>query len=561
MVAKSKILFLSLLPAIPLAASALERVSLLPPETLIRLQVTNVAEMRAELDRMYLSKLRQDEQFQAFSVAFAKKIKTRAEEGKEGLLDPFLYEHLLMLKGEAVFALKEDKKGSGTSHTYFSAAMTAEEYTESLRRGHWVQSEEEALVEIVKSSFQGVEIVQHIAQGGTPEEQIFHWSHLNGTFLLADQREWVEKCIVQLKKEHVAEPGGNTLRLNLPLGPLLFHSALQKKTNDVERVQAEQLYCALGLAGIDHYELKVEINGDEVVLDSTLEISDPSQGIFTLLDTTPRNLGKNEYLPVPFSSFMVGQINLARFWNNLPEILTATPPATAAQFAMAIRTVQQKTGLDIGQDLLAHLGTRFSLSTQRQNDGQSWIVAFDLQDEYSMKQSLETLFSSPLVQPWIHIISISDFRGHVIYGLKSKNPAANPASLCTANGQLLLGNADLVRETIQRQEGGAQSNLSKMELAARRHAPPNAFGLGATDHRETASMLNIKVSDSSFSAGFGVTVNKDPEDARQELGENEISLNYVALFLQNTYHFAEAVPGGIHHRVILEYKEIKGEKP
>jgi len=320
------------------------------------------------------------------------------------------------------------------------------------------------------------------------------------------------------------------------------------------------LFKAFGLAGVSDYRLHVEITGNELILDSTLAVSDLDQGLFSLLDTSPEKSVQNGLLPRPFSSFMVGQINLARFWGKLPEIIGAAHAASTDRFAMTVRAIQQNTGLDIGQDLLAYIGPQFVVSTRSQNEKQSWVIALELSNEQALEQSLDSLFSSPMALSWGNFIATSDFRGHVFRCLKAQDPEANPTALSTANGQLLIGNADLVRETIQQLESSTNPQPSTMERITRKHAPANAFGLGATDHRNTTSVMYIKMSDSSFSAGLGISGGQDSEKEKEELGENEISLNYIASFLQNSYHFAEVVPGGIHHRIVLEYQNPQGEK-
>jgi hypothetical protein len=73
-------------------------------------------------------------------------------------------------------------------------------------------------------------------------------------------------------------------------------------------------------------------------------------------------------------------------------------------------------------------------------------------------------------------------------------------------------------------------------------------------------MLQINVSDSEFNVGLGFQRNDKAIDNKEELGENEISFNYITSFLNDAYHFAEAVPDGIHHRIILKHNSTKGTK-
>ena len=96
-----------------------------------------------------------------------------------------------------------------------------------------------------------------------------------------------------------------------------------------------------------------------------------------------------------------------------------------------------------------------------------------------------------------------------------------------------------------------------MDSASLKHSP-KAFGFGATDHRKAGTIANIRVSDNSITVGIAVKLDIPTETSNDALGENEISLNYLASFLNNAYHFAEETDVGIHHRVVFKHEKPEG---
>ena len=188
--------------------------------------------------------------------------------------------------------------------------------------------------------------------------------------------------------------------------------------------------------------------------------------------------------------------------------------------------------------------------------------AIEESDGRAMAQSLTALFASPLAKAWSQHVSISDFRGHILYEIQGTSPDAMPFSLCATGNDLLFGSsAEVVRETILRLESDTTPEPSPMQKAARSHAPGNSFCYGAMDHRKATGFVYITVSDTNFSAGIGFKsdFSKCGNSGKKEgSGENEISLTHLTSFLQNTYHFAEALPDGIHHRIVFENDENQG---
>ena len=550
---KSIIPLVILLSVLPRPSGAMER-SKLFQQSRTYLRITNVSNFWNRLDEMYVAELRKDEQFRDFSIAFAEKLKTKSAEGTIPLGLRLLCEQLPFIKGEAVAATTTNKDEDILYQ--MAAAMTEEKYRESLRRGDWQQTASSAPIETLKSDFQGLEIIQSIENGGTPEEESYWRTHINGTLLISGNREWVEKNIVKLQNETIDEPTGNKLHCHLPLGPWIRDS-LKKKKSAEERAENRAMYQALGFLSIKHYLLDLEIKEHEVVIDGQLIFFKQGEGLFSLLDTTPGIEANPRMLPPESSSFLAGRIDLAGFWKELPRILSTAPQKFSGPLGKMIDEFQKQTEIDIGNDLLAHTDNQFTyLTVPVAETNQSILISLELKDGQAMEQSLDRLFSSPLLKPGI--VEIEAFRGRTIYSTKSKEPDARPFALCPTASQLLFGNDHLVRECIQRLDNNEEPEHSALPANAGRHAPDNACGVGAMNHRKAESLLYVNISDSRFSAGLGFQTGSKKENEKKALGENEISFNYVTSFLQNSYNFAEAVSGGIHHRIIFEHEEPEG---
>ncbi|RKX46873.1 MAG: hypothetical protein DRP64_02635 [Verrucomicrobia bacterium] len=544
---------LVLLCATPAASLALERTDLLPSgET--HLHITQAAQLWKEFDVAYGRRLRADERIQDFSAALGEKFKKKTADGDFTLEAHHLFEVLKLLKGEIALVYKgADKSMFTVEKMYLAAAATGEEFQYILKRTAWQKDQMEEQTLRKREMFRGVEITRDIMRCETPTEKSYWLAWTHDTLLYGSGRDWVEKSIVRLQQENIKEPTESKLRCRFPLAQWI-RSGLEKEEYD-ERVQTETLWNALGLLGVEQYLLEVEIKNAEIVIDGTLTTSDLGTGLFSLLDTTSGDFQNNWIIPENASSFSFGKIDLLRFWNNLPGILKASPPDTGRPIFGTIMSFQQASGMDIGQDLLAYTDKQFTFATVPVSTNQSLLVSLELNNGQAMEQSLATLFASPVAQSWPKYIDTSDFRDRTIHTQKSPESDARPLVLCVSGDYLLLGNDHLVRETILRQENGINPESSIMQKAARHHAPENAFGYGAMDHQTSSSLMYIKVSDTNFSTGIGFNGNLDRSTKKEELGENEISLNHLTSFLNTTYHFAEAIPGGIHHRIILEYEE------
>ena len=554
MSAKLKIPSLSLLLALPLATLALERTELLPPaDGYVR--ITQAKQLWKEFDSAYGKRLRADEKVQDFIEAFGEKLKKKNVDGKYAH-EIRLFEIMKLLKGEIALVYDREKDSDGKA-TYLAATTSNEEFVQIVERTAWHQEQATAEAVRKRETFQKTEVIHDIIHGGTTNEMNYWMACSHNTLLIGTEHEWVRKSIIRLQKEEVKEPTESKLSFRFPLAQAIRRSLEMEK--DDERVQAEALWNALGLLGVEQYLLEVEIKDGEMVVDGTLTVSNLDKGLFSLLDLAPEDFSGTRIIPDNASSFSYGKIDFPRFWQALPDILNTAPPDIGSWFYEMVAFLQQQGGVDIEHDILAHTGKKFTLSTVQDGTNQPLLVSLELKDGRAMEQSLSSFFASPFAKTWSQYVLISNFRDHTIYEKQEPTSDANPFALCVAGNNLIFGSsADVVRETILRLKSKTMTEPSSMQKTARRDASENSFGYGAMDHQQAAGLIYIRISDTHFSAGIGFQsdlVKPDKSGKKEELGENEISLNHLTSFLNTTYHFAEAVPGGIHHRIVFEYEE------
>jgi len=552
-----KTLSLSLLLSIPLASTALERVSLLPPDAQTYVRVSNTTNFWSKLKQSSVGKLWADQQFQDFlGNPDAETWQDLFLEGESDAESEMLAEQLKMLKGEVIIAFDMEMEDP-----YIIAAMTGDDFLRSLEMDAKLIEITEEPFEIVKSTFQDVEVIQHIENGGTPKEESSWQAHVGTTFVLGHTREWVEKCIVQLKKEAALEPEGNPdCTLNLQLSDMIRKFIEEEKEGSAgtpDSMNTELLFDALGLMGTDRYSLKIELKDTEMVADSNLHASDLDKGIFTLLDLQPSELPTVGFIPENIASIEVGRFNLLRFWQEIPNVLATAMPAIKPQFDMIVAMLQQQAGINFEQDLLANIGTEYFSFTVAEGDKQISTIAVELKDGMAFKTGLETALAAPALQPQVAAgLEIEEFLGHTIYTIKGTDPG-NSIAFGVASDYLLYGQPDGIRQVIRNESSDTATTdsfeRSPLVKGLRQHVPPGAFGFGAIDWKKHMAVIVRELSKPEYIAIMQQNWAKSGSPLPPPDFDKLPPANHIASFFNVLYQYAEATDDGIHQRIILKY--------
>ena len=338
---------LSLLLALPLSTLALQRTDLLPQQGRSYVRISDTTSFWAALKKSAPGKLWADPQFQDFiQTPDTETLNALFFAGESQEENDVFMEQMKMLSGEIVFAYDLKKED-----IYIIADMSRADFQRSLELDQQLRNVIENPFDIIKSTFQGIEIIEHVEHPGTDDASSSWHTHVGQTFLLGYSREWIEKSIVRLKKDEIKEPTGiPALTLNLPIKEIIL-----KSFNGTAADRA--LFDALGLFSIENFNSTIELHETEMVINNNLSIEDLQKGLFTLFNTEPSELPTVTFIPENIASLQVGRLDLFRLWKEIPNILSQGDASIKPQFDMMVAMAQQQTGIDIEQDLLAHLGS------------------------------------------------------------------------------------------------------------------------------------------------------------------------------------------------------------
>ncbi len=548
---------LALLIALPLAASALERSQLLPPAAQTYVRISNTTDFWTRLKLSSLGKLWVDQQFQDFlGNPQAETWQELFFGGETDAADKVFLDQLKMLNGEVILAFDPAKK-----NPYIIAAMSTEDFLLSLKMDEQLANVIENPFETIKSSFQGVEIIEHIDGAGTQNEDHSWQAHVDGTFVLGHSREWVEQCIVQLKKDTAREPAGHpVLNLNIPLAKLIRESVLEEMKQDAAPnapYDPESLMEALGLLGIESFSTRIELKEAEMIADNTLKVSDLAKGVFTIFDVEPSELPAVSFIPENIAAIEVGRVNILRFWQEIPNVLAAAMPAMKPQFDMILAAIQLQAGINIEQDLLANIGTKYISFSVIEDGRQSSVVAIELKDSAAYQTALGTMLAAPALQPQVaQGLEIENFLDHTIYTAKNPDPNQTIAFAVAAD-HLLYGQPAAIRQVIRAETSDAAANpaFERTELVRglREHVPARAFGFSAIDWKKNMDAIIRELRKPEY-AGL---IQQNWARSGSPLPPPDFSklppTDHIASFFNVSYQYAEAIPGGIHQKIILKY--------
>ena len=144
-----KTLSLTLLIALPLASTAIERISLLPPEAQTYVRVSNTTNFWSRLKQSSIGKLWADRQFQDFLGNPDSDIwQDLFFDEEDDAESEVLAEQLRMLKGEVILAFDMEME-----NPYIIAAMAKDDFLRSLEMDARLAEVSTEPFEIIKSTF------------------------------------------------------------------------------------------------------------------------------------------------------------------------------------------------------------------------------------------------------------------------------------------------------------------------------------------------------------------------------------------------------------------------
>jgi hypothetical protein len=434
---------------------------------------------------------------------------------------------LSMLKGEVIVGFELEKSGQykhqdKDTEFFVLAEMDEADYK---KIQELIQLESKVIGEKTIShrhTFQEVELIQNITidtkddvdedadadadidgdiDGDDKGEKSDWMAFYGNTFINASSRQWVEQCIVRLKKELPQKPTGPpTFQIWLPDG-FINHLVKAKQENEEQRDSAA-IFRALGLdmVGKVSFEWRMSPLCSEISLH--IQNKGGKRGLWTVLnkDPVPRSLFLG-YVPEDVLSYQVISLNIHAFWQEIPFMLDTFGPEASAQFRMGLTAASQMLQVDIERDIVANLDTVLISYSQLEGIQDESLYAWQLRNSMAMEKTLGKLFAEGA---WLRRMMKDNFerldlQEHIVYSFKipqyqgplnetsSNNlPVIKPVSygITIVDGDLVFGRLNLIRSFIhgsRDNKTGQKFYQSPLFTQMIQRVPDNAVGYGFSD--------------------------------------------------------------------------------
>ena len=551
----TRIFFATLFLALPYGASALSRSELLPDAS-FQVSVSGTTNFWNALKTSPFGKLWVDPEFQNFAGHLDQDFfkKTFLQGDTPNPEKEVFIEQVSKMTGEVALAFNE-----GQQNPCIVAAISQEDYAKVLELDEHLSEILEDNFDLVKSTFQDIEIVKFVPLSGKREPYWQAWAQ--DTLLVGWSREWVEKNLVALQKEKPEEPKGNpclSLKINLRQ---LLQSWSKKEDGDLSPEDPDsfqRISKVLGLSGIGVFSMNVEMREHQMRVLSDLEVDDLNVGLFRLIDPTPSEIPQVPFLSADTSALEVGRINLAGLWKAIPEILHSLDPTIEQQFDLVISSFEQQTGLNFTEQILENLDTAY-LSYSIEDEGvQKNLLGFELKDGQAFQQTIDSLMANPTVQPQLEVVlETESFLDQPIYLVKNL-PPESAVAFAVSGSYLFYGHPDALRQAIRAINRDTPADkpfgASKLAQGLQNFLSPKAFGFSGIDWKKNMRLLIQKIQSQKFAEDFKQGWNRG---AGKKIPPPDFSklppADHMASFFNRSYQQTQASPTGLHQEIVLEY--------
>jgi len=428
---------------------------------------------------------------------------------------------LSMLKGEVIAGFELEKSGKNKyqdKDTEFFALAEMDE-ADYKKIQELFQLESKVIGEKTISqrhTFQEVELIQNITIDTNDDVDVdtdvdsdiddkgekSDWMAFCGdTFINASNRQWVEQCIVRLKKEVPQKPIGPPIfQIWLPDG--FINRLVKAKQENEGPPDSATIFRALGfdMLGKVSFEWRMSPLYSEINLH--VQNKGGKKGLWTVLskDPVPHSLFLG-YVPEDVLSYQVIRLNIHAFWQEIPSMLDTFGPQASAQFRMGLTAASQMLQVDIERDIVANLDTVLASYSQLEGIQDVSLYAWQLRNSMAMEKTLGKLFAEGA---WLRRMMKDNFehldlQEHKVYSFKipqyqeppdetaPKNlPAIKPVSygITIVDGDLVFGRLNLIRSFIHGSRDnrtGRKFYQSPLFTQMIQRVPDNAVGYGFSD--------------------------------------------------------------------------------
>jgi hypothetical protein len=463
-----------------------------------------------------------------------------SEKAGQKELSHLMWEGLKLFKGELIIGISDGEDDD------IDIAMVAEidqaGFLKNMEMEERMSELDEDMGAPQRQSFQGVDIYHSVTKH--PEGPDSTWdAFYNGTMVGGDNREWVERCIVRLKKEAPVSPSGAPflhLRVTQQFIKGLFER--EPETPQPEEPMSQQppdagteppdsrtpppppppdapsapppspeaIMKALGLDRLEYISLDLTLqpNATESLFRIKLNpVSGGNKGLWVVLGKEPLpSAHQLAYVPEDVYTYQVMRLDFDALWREIPEILKSINPQQAAQFQSFVNMFGAMSQIDVSRDIFGNMGALFTTYSRMEGIEKQELMAFQLRNPLAMEKLLAKLFGegSMLKSQLKDFLEVHELSGHKLYAFKRFTFSSAPppdaggqqqetpdikyayTSLSVVGGSLVVGEDILVRSMIQAasspdKTGATGFYKSPIYTEMIRSLPENATGCSIMD--------------------------------------------------------------------------------
>lgn len=469
-------------------------------------QLWNSKEMKPFLNNQNLAKTLRETFFQA--------IYSEKPDNKE--LSHLSWESARLLKGELVVGFSPSNR-QGKQDLFIAAAIEEEDYLKSKRLDERIAELDDDMAAPHRQDFQGVDLYRIDRKTASDDSESEWESFYGGTLVSSTSREWVERCIVRLKKElPVAPPGPPTLYLRLNDRFVKSFLDPQEQSPDEEDGTKEEIpfnrgpspsvvLNALGFDQLKSISLDLILKPEAVEFQLAIKTKGGERkGIWTLLTGEHVPLKHRvAYVPADVYSYQVMRLDFNALWGELPEILKSINPLYIQYLKSFNKMFTEMYRVDLSRDVFGNLGTLITTFSRMEKMKKQELFVWQLRNPDAMEKLLAKLYGEGglLGAQLQDRLEIYELHGHKLYTLKPglEKPETAPPLQAKApgrefgyivfsvvDGALVFGSDKLARSLIQATVNPRNSNTNTLYqkpiyTAMMRQVPDDAVGFAVLD--------------------------------------------------------------------------------
>lgn len=562
-----------LLTCVTFAGSAfgLERMDLLPDDSLVKLNIADTSAFVEQLKTSPLAEMIDDPNIMGFLGHPDWMDVFSAYLGDSEEHSEIMKEEIQMLSGEVAMGFNLDESFG------LVAAMSAADFKRSLKLDDRMMELSSATSTRTRKKFKGVSLYFDPAtvqlmddpEADEPVEPQGTWqAHFKDNFLYGSSEEWIKKSIIRLRDEPLS-PARPEARLNgvVYLEKIMDLLSKEMKEGQVAMMQQgapagpdlDKILAALGLRQMKQLSFELQSTDRNIEFNMNLPFTSLSGLLALSRDTSPVEMRVPPFVPANAVSYGETSVNIYSLWKELGEkivpVLSPDMPGTLSDMSKEV------LGFDLGPDLWAHAGTLLYSYSVVDEEMMGDAVALSLKNDNAFSDAFEKALSAPNLAQMASVLDQQEFRGSTIYSYKDPVMDAEAApSLAISDGFLFFGPDPIVRQAIRSIRRGKPSSFSDSKLLekARKEMLPGATMCQVTDIsrlveavlREMTKPGMLQMMQQSLAAeempeGLDVDLTKLP--AAEEIGE----------YFGATTASGRVNGTGIKYRLLVDYPEEK----